>query len=1045
MAAHKQTAPPPNLLDALECTICLDTPVSPIHECDNGHIVCGVCAERMTECGMCKTKLQISKLAERLSRQLDLKTACSNATSGCLTKVSAAEVRTHQVKCCYRDVICEDQRWPPCDKVSIPFRDFVNHLQTIHQIELEEIITGKMFPVFGSDQFRAHKQTAPPPNLLDALECTICLDTPVSPIHECDNGHIVCGVCAERMTECGMCKTKLQISKLAERLSRQLDLKTACSNATSGCLTKVSAAEVRTHQVKCCYRDVICEDQRWPPCDKVSIPFRDFVNHLQTIHQIELEEIITGKMFPVFGSDQFRAHKQTAPPPNLLDALECTICLDTPVSPIHECDNGHIVCGVCAERMTECGMCKTKLQISKLAERLSRQLDLKTACSNATSGCLTKVSAAEVRTHQVKCCYRDVICEDQRWPPCDKVSIPFRDFVNHLQTIHQIELEEIITGKMFPVFGSDQFRAHKQTAPPPNLLDALECTICLDTPVSPIHECDNGHIVCGVCAERMTECGMCKTKLQISKLAERLSRQLDLKTACSNATSGCLTKVSAAEVRTHQVKCCYRDVICEDQRWPPCDKVSIPFRDFVNHLQTIHQIELEEIITGKMFPVFGSDQFRAHKQTAPPPNLLDALECTICLDTPVSPIHECDNGHIVCGVCAERMTECGMCKTKLQISKLAERLSRQLDLKTACSNATSGCLTKVSAAEVRTHQVKCCYRDVICEDQRWPPCDKVSIPFRDFVNHLQTIHQIELEEIITGKMFPVFGSDQFRASSNPLLVEDRVWFRPSDSEEHQYTAQLTIKHASTNEETLIIRIHGIAPKQYRASHTIFILNTNETTHVTVVTPRGVPARTGDTFHVTSMVIPQNLLHTAEKILSKERSTVTKFYDFESHDERKGAWEDIYRSNKESLLYHSVMVAVADQQTPAGKSVAVNNEERRLIGVERNPWNPWNYIVYHSNPFVRMQYDLKVAVVDPETPPGKSVAVNNEERRLEGVERTMELCYTIPVLAHHEHSKFAREPMENNCATFPAFLLRNVGMQNDAGRNVMPLNFTYSIL
>jgi len=70
MAAHKQTAPPPNLLDALECTICLDTPVSPIHECDNGHIVCGVCAERMTECGMCKTKLQISKLAERLSRQV---------------------------------------------------------------------------------------------------------------------------------------------------------------------------------------------------------------------------------------------------------------------------------------------------------------------------------------------------------------------------------------------------------------------------------------------------------------------------------------------------------------------------------------------------------------------------------------------------------------------------------------------------------------------------------------------------------------------------------------------------------------------------------------------------------------------------------------------------------------------------------------------------------------------------------------------------------------------------------------------------------------
>ncbi|OXA36544.1 putative E3 ubiquitin-protein ligase sinah [Folsomia candida] len=449
------------------------------------------------------------------------------------------------------------------------------------------------------------------------------------------------------------------------------------------------------------------------------------------------------------------AHKQTAPPPNLLDALECTICLDTPVSPIHECDNGHIVCGVCAERMTECGMCKTKLQISKLAERLSRQLDLKTACSNATSGCLTKVSAAEVRTHQVKCCYRDVICEDQRWPPCDKVSIPFRDFVNHLQTIHQIELEEIITGKMFPVFGSDQFRAHKQTAPPPNLLDALECTICLDTPVSPIHECDNGHIVCGVCAERMTECGMCKTKLQISKLAERLSRQLDLKTACSNATSGCLTKVSAAEVRTHQVKCCYRDVICEDQRWPPCDKVSIPFRDFVNHLQTIHQIELEEIITGKMFPVFGSDQFR--------------------------------------GLEGEQILK--LVKKNRKVFVLNSHVDKYF--------ATYWMTVLGDEADAKKH---------------WFQIKLGSEKKEKLQNGVSTSNKAH--PIVYAKPYKLSGS---LASSNPLLVEDRVWFRPSDSEEHQYTAQLTIKHASTNEETLIIRIHGIASKAVSSKpHNLYI-------------------------------------------------------------------------------------------------------------------------------------------------------------------------------------------------------------------------------
>ncbi|OXA49444.1 E3 ubiquitin-protein ligase SINA-like 2 [Folsomia candida] len=158
MAAARPTAPPPNLLDALECTICLDTPVSPIHECDNGHIVCGVCAERMTECGMCKTKLQISKLAERLS-QLDFKTACPNATSGCVTKVSAAEVRTHLAKCGYRYVICEEQGWPPCDKVQIPVGDFFNHLQTIHQIQLDEIITGKCSQFSVQTSFEAWRES----------------------------------------------------------------------------------------------------------------------------------------------------------------------------------------------------------------------------------------------------------------------------------------------------------------------------------------------------------------------------------------------------------------------------------------------------------------------------------------------------------------------------------------------------------------------------------------------------------------------------------------------------------------------------------------------------------------------------------------------------------------------------------------------------------------------------------------------------------------------------------------------------------------------
>lgn len=62
------------------------------------------------------------------------------------------------------------------------------------------------------------------PKLREAIECTICLDVPPSPIHNCDNGHIICGICAKKVKKCGLCGSDLQVSTLAERLSRQVSL-----------------------------------------------------------------------------------------------------------------------------------------------------------------------------------------------------------------------------------------------------------------------------------------------------------------------------------------------------------------------------------------------------------------------------------------------------------------------------------------------------------------------------------------------------------------------------------------------------------------------------------------------------------------------------------------------------------------------------------------------------------------------------------------------------------------------------------------------------
>ncbi|XP_035711653.1 E3 ubiquitin-protein ligase sina [Folsomia candida] len=129
------------------------------------------------------------------------------------------------------------------------------------------------------------------------------------------------------------------------------------------------------------------------------------------------------------------------------------------------------------------------------------------------------------------------------------------------------------------------------------------------------------------------------------------------------------------------------------------------------------------------------------------PALSEALECTICLDSAASPINECENGHVVCGICAEKITNCGLCKTNLQVSVLAERLSRQFNLKCSCPN---GCVAKIAGADVKNHMEICEYRDVICQEQWGNECDQYQIPFQKFAMHLQVWHEIAFDEVDDG-------------------------------------------------------------------------------------------------------------------------------------------------------------------------------------------------------------------------------------------------------------------------------------------------------
>jgi E3 ubiquitin-protein ligase SIAH1 len=93
-------------------------------------------------------------------------------------------------------------------------------------------------------------------SLEEILKCTICFDMPASPVNACKNGHIVCGICRDRVRKCQLCQRGLSINFLAERMSRQLELKSDCIFAFSGCVKPILSSVIKKHQEECEFRYV---------------------------------------------------------------------------------------------------------------------------------------------------------------------------------------------------------------------------------------------------------------------------------------------------------------------------------------------------------------------------------------------------------------------------------------------------------------------------------------------------------------------------------------------------------------------------------------------------------------------------------------------------------------------------------------------------------------------------------------------------------------------------------------------------------------------
>lgn len=98
------------------------------------------------------------------------------------------------------------------------------------------------------------------PDIRSLFECPICFDYAVPPIYQCQNGHLVCQGCSQKITHCPTCRVpvakpsirNLQLDRLANTFQFP------CKYDFNGCPWKSYCYEKREHEERCEFISYSC-------------------------------------------------------------------------------------------------------------------------------------------------------------------------------------------------------------------------------------------------------------------------------------------------------------------------------------------------------------------------------------------------------------------------------------------------------------------------------------------------------------------------------------------------------------------------------------------------------------------------------------------------------------------------------------------------------------------------------------------------------------------------------------------------------------------
>ena len=88
------------------------------------------------------------------------------------------------------------------------------------------------------------------------FDCPVCYESLVSPVYQCHEGHLLCGGCIRKVSQCPLCRQKLPVKSIRNRVVEEIieEQFDPCPFRDRGCRVKLkSPEEAATHELECSF------------------------------------------------------------------------------------------------------------------------------------------------------------------------------------------------------------------------------------------------------------------------------------------------------------------------------------------------------------------------------------------------------------------------------------------------------------------------------------------------------------------------------------------------------------------------------------------------------------------------------------------------------------------------------------------------------------------------------------------------------------------------------------------------------------------------